>query len=66
MDDVRSVDSINGRHPVIQAKREILVKKVRALVGTIDDADREGRRTYWSGAFPHSSTGEGAFLARHL
>lgn len=38
MYDMWSIDSINRRHPVIQAKREVFIEKIRAFIGAVDDA----------------------------
>jgi hypothetical protein len=49
--DVRSIDGINRRHPVVQTKREIFVEHVGTFIRAVDDAYREGRGPYWCCAF---------------
>ena len=39
MNHMRSIHSINRRHPIIQTKREIFVEQISTLIRAVDDAD---------------------------
>ena len=36
-------------HPVVETKGKVLIKEIGTLVRAIDEIEREGRRSVWSG-----------------
>ena len=51
MNNMRTINSINGRHPIVQTKREVFIEEISTLIWTVDDADGKGRGSHRCRAF---------------